>query len=320
LPPKWNKIMHVSESDRRALWPRVALYLVCGLISLAVFWSLPARRDARGQEKAAPEEVAGPSSEPASVPAPATTAPAAARQKDQSINIWQLAMAGGIFMIPIAGMSILAVTMTIERLLALRTERVLPSRLVAGLSELSAGTGKFDPKKAYRLCQQFPSAAASVIRVMLLKVGRPLTEIEGAVAQASQREADRLYANVRWLNAAASLSTMLGLIGTIQGMILAFHRLTVMDAAADRTTVLADGIYTALVTTFAGLAVAIPSLLASHFLEGRILKLFHQIDELVLQLLPQLERYEGRVRFGRSDGNGEMVVSHEPAQVATEGH
>ena len=102
-------------------------------------------------------------------------------------------------------------------------------------------------------------------------------------AQASQREADRLYANVRWLNLAASLSTMLGLIGTIQGMIMAFHRLTVMDAAADRTTVLADGIYTALVTTFAGLFVAIPALLASHFFEGRILKVFHEIDELALQ-------------------------------------
>lgn len=312
--------MRVMESDRLAPWPRVALYLICGLISLAIVWSLPARRGVIAQERLATEDVAGPSSEPATTTAPATTAPAAARPKDKSINLWELTVAGGIFMIPIFGMSILAVTMTIERLLALRTQRVLPSGLIGGLSELSAGAGKFDPKKAYRLCQQFPSAAGNVIRVMLLKVGRPLPEIESTVAQASQREADRLYANVRWLNVAASLSTMLGLIGTIQGMIMAFHRLTVMDAASDRTTMLADGIYTALVTTFAGLAVAIPSLLASHFLEGRILKLFHQIDELVLQLLPQLERYEGRVRFGRSDGNGEMIVSREPAEAATEGH
>ena len=173
---------------------------------------------------------------------------------------------------------------------------------------LSEGNERFDPKKAYRLCQQFPSAAANVVRVMLLRVGRPLPEIESAVAQASQREADRLYSNVRWLNMAASLSTMLGLIGTIQGMIMAFHRLTVMEAAADRTTVLADGIYTALVTTFAGLFVAIPALLASHFFEGRILKMFHQIDELIFHLLPQLERYEGRVRFGR---NGDAAAGEE---------
>jgi biopolymer transport protein ExbB len=140
---------------------------------------------------------------------------------------------------------------------------------------------------------------------MLLRVGRPLPEIEAALEHASQREADRLYSNVRWINLAASLSTLLGLIGTIQGMIMAFHRLTVMNVAADRTTALADGIYTALVTTFAGLFVAIPSLLASHYFEGKIIKLMHQIDELALQLMPQLERYEGRVRFARQAGNGE---------------
>jgi biopolymer transport protein ExbB len=206
--------------------------------------------------------------------------------------------------------------MTIERILALRTQRVLPDGLVSGLGELSAGAGKFDPKKAYRLCQEYPSAAASVIRAMLLRVGRPLPEIESVVAQASQREADRLYSNVRWLNLAASLSTLLGLIGTIQGMIMAFHQLTMIDAAADRTSVLAAGIYTALVTTFAGLFVAIPSLLASHFFEGRIQKVFHQIDELALHLLPQLERYEGRVRFG-PNGDGEAAIEEPPIRSGT---
>jgi len=228
-----------------------------------------------------------------------------------------LFIAGGIFMIPITAMSILAVTMAIERSLALRSQRVLPNELVAGLGQLATGTGNFDPRKAYRLCQQYPSAAASVVRVMLLKVGRPLSEVESAVAQASQREADRLYSNVRWLNLAASLSTMLGLIGTIQGMILAFHRLTVMEASQDRTSILADGIYTALVTTFAGLFVAIPALFASHFFENRILSVFRQIDELIFNLLPQLERYEGRVRFGRHAENGEGA-GDEPARAEAE--
>jgi biopolymer transport protein ExbB len=62
---------------------------------------------------------------------------------------------------------------------------------------------------------------------------------------------------------------------------------------------LAGGIYTALVTTFAGLCVAIPAAAFSHYFEGKITTLFHQIDELVFSLLPQLERYEGRVRFNR---------------------
>jgi biopolymer transport protein ExbB len=80
--------------------------------------------------------------------------------------------------------------------------------------------------------------------------------------------------------------------------------------------VLAAGIYTALVTTFAGLFVAIPALLASHFFEGRILKIFHQIDELALHLLPQLERYEGRVRFG-PNGDGEAAIEEPPIRSGT---
>jgi len=288
---------------------RLGICAVAASLALAVLWSAPVTL-AQGQGKT--ETAASGDSAPGGVAsAPGKTD----SQKSKSINIFALAVAGGIFMIPIAGMSILAVTMAIERSLALRTQKVLPDGLVAALGKLSEGSGNFDPKKAYRLCQQFPSAAASVIRVLLLRVGRPLPEIESAVAQASQREADRLYSNVRWLNLAASLSTMLGLIGTIQGMIMAFHQLTIMDAAADRTSVLSAGIYTALVTTFAGLAVAIPALLASHFFEGRILKIFHQIDELVFHLLPQLERYEGRVRFGPNGDIGDAPLEEPPIHV-----
>jgi biopolymer transport protein ExbB len=221
-----------------------------------------------------------------------------------SIRIWDLAVAGGVFMIPIAAMSLLAVTMAIERLFALRRQRVLPEGLAKGLIELEQRQGPFAVNEALTLCQQYPSAAANVARAMLARTGRPLAEIESAVAQASQREADRLYANVRWINLAASLATMLGLIGTIQGMIMAFHRLTVTDVVADRTTMLAAGIYTALVTTFAGLAVAIPSLMASHFFEGRIVALFHRIDEMTFQLLPALSQTMSSV----SGKNGDSAL------------
>jgi biopolymer transport protein ExbB len=310
--------MFCNFDPQRIAAVRLGLCLAAGLTAAILLWSLPEGREARGQEDQAASEPAGPSGEPiptvTSAPAGAATA-AATAPKDRSINIFALAVAGGIFMIPIAGMSVLTVTMTIERFLGLRMQRVLPEGLVDGLGQLATATGSFDPRKAYRICQQFPSAAANVVRAMLVRVGRPLSEIEAAVAHASQREADKLYANVRWLNLAASLSTMLGLIGTIQGMIMAFHRLTVMDAAADRTSVLADGIYTALVTTFAGLAVAIPALLASHFFESRILHSFRQIDELIFNLLPQLERYEGRVRFSRHADNGDGPLEDETGRI-----
>jgi biopolymer transport protein ExbB len=309
-------MMNSHPSGRYVAAVRLLLYVAAAVAALVLLLSTSAWRQALAQDQAA-EEAAGPSGERIVTAADMIPeAKPAAQPERPALNIFALAVAGGIFMFPIAGMSLLAVTMTIERFLALRKERVLPEELVSGLGAMAAVGGGFDPRQAYRLCQQFPSAAANVVRVMLLKVGRPLPEVESAVAHASQREADKLYANVRWINLAASLSTMLGLIGTIQGMIMAFHRLTVIDAAADRTTALADGIYTALVTTFAGLAVAIPALLFSHYFEGRIQELFRQIDELTFHLLPQVEQYEGRVRFGTGDnGHGEPDAA-EPAEAS----
>jgi biopolymer transport protein ExbB len=294
-------------------YTRLAIWIATAAAIITFFAAGPGKR----LTAQAPADVAGPSAEPAPTGDESAAPAPAAKPVDKSINILQLAIAGGIFMIPITAMSILAATMAIERFLALRKQKVLPDGLVEGLGQLAGAKGSFDPRKAYRVCQQFPSAAANVVRAMLLRVGRPLPEIETAVSQASQREADKLYANVRWLNLAASVSTMLGLIGTIQGMILAFHQMTIMDAAADRTTVLADGIYTALVTTFAGLAVAIPSALFSHYFEGKIQSNFRQIDELVFNLLPQLERYEGRVRFNRQAQDGDGAEESAPAAAAS---
>src|SRR5688572_20984839 len=169
---------------------RLVLCLTAAIIAVAILWSLPGGTIARGQDDQAASDPAGPSGEPtpaAGAPTVAPAAPGGAPLDDKSINIFELAVAGGFFMIPIAGMSLLAVTMAIERLLGLRKQRVLPDGLVDGLGQLAVAGGSFDPRKAYRLCQQFPSAAANVVRAMLVRVGRPISEIESAIAHASQR-------------------------------------------------------------------------------------------------------------------------------------
>ncbi len=131
------------------------------------------------------------------------------------------------------------------------------------------------------------------------KTGRPNSEMEAAVAEAGQREATRLYANVRWQNLAFNLAPMLGLLGTIRGVIVAFHGTANLPANMNKTVYLADGIYQALVNTFAGIAVAVPAAIFAHLLEGRIMKLMTEVDDLVRGLLPQLERFEGRLRGGK---------------------
>lgn len=231
----------------------------------------------------------------------------------REINLLDLMFQGGWLMLPIGLMSLLVVTFGLERMLGLRRRKVVPPKLINGLGKLAAQKGGLDPRPAYRLCQQYPSAAANVIRAMLLKVGRPHTEVEHAVAEASEREAARLYSNVRWLNLAAGVAPLLGLLGTVQGMIMAFFRTANLPVGANKAEYLAEGIYVALVTTFAGLSVAIPAAVLAHLFEGRVQTLFRELDETLLGLLPQLERYEGRLRVSRDQYEAKLDVQPPPA-------
>ena len=214
---------------------------------------------------------------------------------DRIKTLWELFLAGGLLMWPIVAMSLVVVTFGIERLVALRRGRFVPAGLRAGLVAIEA-KGAFDPRKAYRLCGEFPSVAADVVRAMLERIGRPLPEIERAAEVEKDREASRLYANIRPISLAVTVTPLLGLLGTVQGMIIAFYTTANLEAGANRAAELAQGIYVALITTFAGLCVAIPAAMIAHFLEGRIMRGFRAVDDVVGGVLPHLERYEHKGR------------------------
>jgi biopolymer transport protein ExbB len=212
-------------------------------------------------------------------------------------TLWELFLAGGLLMWPILGMSIVVVMFAIERLAALRRSRIVPRRLLAGIEKL-VDAAAFDPRAAFGLCRQHPSVAADILETLLAKTGRPVPELERAVEVAKDREASRLYANVRPISLAVTVTPLLGLLGTVQGMIIAFYTTANLPAGANRAAELANGIYVALITTFAGLCVAIPAAILAHFIEGRIMRGFREVDDLVDLVLPQLERYENQGRPG----------------------
>lgn len=236
-------------------------------------------------------------------------APSVAPAQPQGLNLFELFWQSRWWMLPIGIMSVIVLAVAVERWLNLQRARVVPRRFVKELEGLVSHQYGFDPREAFRVCQRYPSAAASVVKAMLLKVGRPQSELEHAVREASEREAQRLYNNVRWLNLASGVTPLMGLMGTVWGMIRAFHDTTQMAPGLNKAEYLAEGIYLALVTTLAGLAVAIPATILSHYFEGRVLNLFHQIDELLLGLMPQVERFEGGGRLGSSP------VESPPVQV-----
>jgi len=258
------------------------------------------------QPAAAPADLASERFDAAmNAPEPELTRPAP--PTEQGLDLLEMASptVGGIFMYPIYFFSFVVVLFGIERMFGLRRRKVLPRKLVRELNSMLSGTTGFDPRKVWRLCQRHPSAGANVIKAALLRTGKPMADLQDAVSKAEEREAARLYSNIRPLNLSATAAPLLGLVGTVQGMIMAFYATAHLPDGANKAQSLAEGVYVALVTTFAGLCVAIPAVCLAHYFEGKIQRLFGKLERLLDNLLPVLERYEGKMRITRGP-----IVAH----------
>jgi len=232
--------------------------------------------------------------------------------KPTGIDLLSLITRGGAFMIPIALMSFLVVTLAVERLLSLRRKRVIPKVLKTDIEAMMYPVDKFNPSVALAVCREYPSPAATAIEAMLLRTGQPLSEIEHAASEAIQREADDYAGPIRWLSLAAAATPLMGLLGTVWGMIVAFHESTTLTADRSRSEQLSEGIYTALVTTLAGLVVAIPAAILAQYLENRLAKLFHEIERFAFEIAPGFARFTGRNRMD-SDGTLRPMPNGAPA-------
>lgn len=223
--------------------------------------------------------------------------------------LWNLAVQGGVFMIPIALCSVVVVAFAIERRLGLQKSRIIPRGLLLALQKLNQQNNGIDPRLAFDECQKFRSPLGRVIQAAILKVGRPHAELEKTVEDAVSREADEMAQNIRPINVAASIAPLLGLLGTVQGMILAFMVISTTAATGSaKGQELAQGIYTALVTTFAGLLVAIPAIVVANLLEVRIERLLRGMEDVFNEIVPLFERFEGKWRVMlKSDASGVIL-------------
>lgn len=228
---------------------------------------------------------------------PVEAVPSDGLMKPSGIDLLSLITRGGAFMIPIGFMSFLVVTLAVERLLSLRRKRVIPRALTDELEAMLYPIDRFNPTTALAICREHPSPAATAIESMLMRTGQPLAEIERAATEAVQREADDYAGPIRWLSLAAAATPLMGLLGTVWGMIVAFHESTTLTADRSRSEQLSEGIYTALVTTLAGLVVAIPAAILAQYLENRLAKLFHRIERFAFDVAPALARFVGRTRM-----------------------
>ena len=199
--------------------------------------------------------------------------------------MWELIQVGGWVMVPIILSSIIAVAIIIERLWVLRVERVAPSGLVAEIWR-EYTTGRVDEARLRALLQG--TALERVIAAAFSQSAVDSARLRLAMEEAGRSEAHVLGRYLNTLGTIAAITPLLGLLGTVFGMIEVFAAID-MGSRAD-TAALAGGIGQALVTTGAGLSIAIPALVAHRYLRGKVDLLTQCLEQEALRLLGLIER------------------------------
>jgi len=200
------------------------------------------------------------------VPPPGGVPSAAGNPEIEGINsIWDFVVKGGPAMILIAACSLVALAVVVERATMLRRTAVVPSRLKP---ELDAVGG--DTKRAIEVCKASKSPLGEVIAAGLAKRGQAPEAMQKAMEDAGRREVIHLRKRMRLLGGLPQVATMLGLLGTIFGMITTFQTIAFSGQSLGKTELLAKGIFEAWTCTAGGLLVAIPVLICFHWLMGKV--------------------------------------------------
>jgi biopolymer transport protein ExbB len=274
-------------------WTRVVAVLVVVTITLGWFAGNEELKGERGT--VAPDFLGQPESESASGAMPFGKAgtqaggasPAGVPEGPiPTRNLWSILREGGPLMVPIAVCSLVLVAVVFERMIMLRRGRVIPRPFTRRFLE-QLRLGELSQTTALELCLQDGSAAAKVFAGAVRKWGRPTVEVEQGCLDAAERVAGELRRNLRVLNGVATVSPLLGLLGTVLGMIQAFNVVATADALG-RPELLAKGISQALLTTAAGLSVAIPALLAYLYFGSRVDRLLADIDALAQEVVQSI--------------------------------
>jgi biopolymer transport protein ExbB len=219
---------------------------------------------------------------------------------DGLTSLFEMLKSGGPVIWPLGLLSLIAVAFAVERAISLRTGTIGGAKFGKNVVGAMNSEGA---KSALQICQDAGTAMARVLYAGLKREEFPLVERDKAVEDAGLREVRRLSANLRPLLVVAVISPLLGLLGTVWGMILAFGELANSSGKADAEA-LANGISQALTTTAVGLAIAIPSQAAYYWYRSRIDKFirnveqyYHEISEIMVhgpqEIEPEVKEAEG---------------------------
>ena len=173
-----------------------------------------------------------------------------------------------------------AIYFSIDSSILIKPEKLMPKRLMDGVT---AAMAEGDVVKAMEVCQQNPSSMASIVNAAFQHIEEGFEAIQEAVTAASDLEQEKIQQRLNWISVCGNLGPSLGLLGTVQGMILTFNALA--SGGAGDASALASSIGQALWTTAGGLVVSIPSITIFYTLRNKANRLILKMTAMTMEIL-----------------------------------
>jgi len=202
-----------------------------------------------------------------------------AAKEASSLSVAELIAASGFIGWIIIALSIVLLAMVIENYVTMNREKLAPPELIDEIQSLF-DEGQY--QEAMELCENEENLFTRICAAGISKIGHPFDVIQTALEEMGDEEAVKMHQKVGWIMVVAAVSPMMGLLGTVSGMIASFH--TIATTANPTPAELATGIYQALLTTLFGLMVSIPGTAAFAFLRNRLVRSTIEIGAIVEDL------------------------------------
>jgi len=210
------------------------------------------------------------------------------------MSLLTMIVKGGWLMIFLALALFLLITLVVERTLVLRRTGRHVDFLTGRMKSLLP---RGSLSEAIRFCEGFPGIMSSILKEGLLNHPSGKEEMEKAMQRKSRSEIQHLEKNLWWIASIAAAAPMIGFLGTVTGMIRAFMKIQTLGGNVN-ASVLAGGIWEALITTAGGLLVGIPALILYNYFTGKIDSLETKMESLAGEVVETLNRKEAQEKGG----------------------
>ena len=200
------------------------------------------------------------------------------------LSLWELCLQGGPLMIPLALLSLICVYVFIERMITVSKANRLDESFMKRIRDY---IHEGEVESAYNLCRKTDSPYGRLIEKGISRIGRPVNDIMSAIENTGNIEVANLSKGLPWLATTAAGAPMLGFLGTVIGMVEAFYSIASQGNSANIAT-FSDGIYTALVTTVAGLVVGVAALFAYNYLVARVDAVMNRMETKTMEFMDLL--------------------------------